>query len=125
LDEIIRELEYSHKLCEINIGLQSTRKHDVGKNTKQKEHFELKAVLYKLHGIGTNKIRCEPVSQKELCEELDWPQAKVSREMRKLFGKDPMREYKRCFVRGKLVGIMKKLEDGSFQVDGIEESEQE
>lgn len=93
---------------------------------RDSDRYQLIGALVKLHGFGTDKIRLEPLGSKEIEKELGWNQTKVNREMEKLFGNKPMRQYKQCFKGGeKLTGFMKKLEDGSFDVDGIVESAQE
>jgi len=76
--------------------------------------------------FNTEKIRLEPLASKEIENELRWNQPKVNREMEKLFGKKPMQRYKQCFSADKkLTGFIKKVEDGSYDVDGIVESAQE
>jgi len=87
----------------------------------ESDKYALIASLMKLHKIGTNKPNLTPLSQKELMADLLWNQPKVHRVMKAIFGPDPMKEYKRCFATGKLTGYMKKLKDGSYEVDGIAE----
>jgi len=98
--------------------------------TKKKQNgsarYQLIAALQELHGIGTDKIKFEPLMSKELEGKLYWNQPKVHREMKKIFGDNPMQKYKRCFgAQKKLTGFMKELEDGTYEVDGIIESKQE
>ena len=92
------------------------------KNQKSSDKYQLIGALQKLHGIGTAQIRLKPLASKELEQELNWNQPKVHREMKKLFDEKPMQKYKHCFNVDKLTGFMKKLEDGSYDIDGIVES---
>ncbi len=87
--------------------------------------YKLIAVLQEFHRLGTDEIKHEVATSKEIEQKLGWNQPKVHREMKKLFGENPMQKYKQCFATNKLSGFMKQLEDGTYEVDAISEPNQE
>ncbi len=89
---------------------------------KEQDKFKLIAALMQYHKFTTKDINLEPAGQKELRSLTGWSQPKIHRGMKELFGDSPMEKYKRCFAQGKLSGFMKKLEDGTYEVEGITES---
>lgn len=90
-----------------------------------KDKNQLIGALITHHGIWAEKVNLKPATQKELEELTDWNQPKVSRMMETIFGENPMRKYKQCFAGKELSGYMKKLKDGTYEVDGIVEPDQE
>lgn len=97
-----------------------TNNKKIVKNHKYSDRYDLIGALLELHRFGTDKPLYEPLTSKEIEEHLKWNQPKVSREMEKLFGEKPMQKYKQCFSRDKkLSGYVKKLEDGTYDIDGI------
>ena len=75
------------------------------------------------HKFRSGKPNLEAASQKELERLTQWGQSKVSREMKKLFGKEPMTKYKRLCRREELIkGFLEKHEDGSISIEAIAEN---
>ena len=91
------------------------------RNNARIDRLMLEAGLRAYHFSGGGDPVLVPAKQRQLAELLDWSQAKVSRLMKRRFQKGGMDEYKDVFRRKREKGFLKKLEDGSFDVDGIVE----
>lgn len=133
MNEICQELaplaqiitEKPAEVCEKMQPGKQAKRNSKSKKRKESDKYKLIGALLELHGFETENVRLEPVVSKELEKKLEWNQPKVHREMKKLFGDKPMQQYKQCFsAEKKLTGFMKKLKDGTYDVDGIVESDQ-
>ncbi len=77
----------------------------------------LVSVLMKHHNYGTNEPNYEPATQEKLARILGWDRSKVSRVMKKIFGKNPMSGYKRTCTKETIIGFLRKRDDETLEVD--------
>ena len=73
------------------------------------------------HRFNQDEQTLEPASQRQLAKLLGWPQSKVSRTIKALFGGRGMNAYKATLRSGKLRGFLTKQEDGTLDVEAIQD----
>ena len=74
----------------------------------------------------------EPLTAEQIAEKMGWVsesgtplQSKVSRRMTQVFGKDAMKKYRQLLQGDLRQGFVKTLDDGSRDVEGIDDREDE
>jgi len=81
----------------------------------------LQAFLLARHCPHESDFVPEPLSQGEIARGLGWDQPRVSRAMKALFKKGGMKEYKAQLSTGSLRGFLKRLADGTTDVEAYDE----
>jgi hypothetical protein len=80
----------------------------------------LLAALLAHHKFDSKRPNWEPATSADLEKNLTWPQPRVSRAMKSLFGPAPMSRYRALCKEKKLSGFLKRNEDGQTEVEAFD-----
>jgi hypothetical protein len=90
------------------------------KATAKQNAMLLLGALLSYHKFDLADPNWEPASSPELEAMLGWPQPRVSRAMKTLFGSGPMARYRRLCKEKVISGFLMKREDGTMHVEAID-----
>lgn len=109
--------------CKLYIQIKEGQTQRPRAQKKSQDKPLLETALLRHHGYEKKRINWELATQKDLQKILSWPQSKISRVMKTLFGNKPMQVYtvyKQLCKAKTIKGFLRKCDNGSYAPEAID-----